>query len=51
MDASPEHQVDLARERFQLQDYYGAIHVLEEVVASAARSPMPITCSACRIHW
>ncbi|HTR22238.1 MAG TPA: tetratricopeptide repeat protein [Gemmatimonadales bacterium] len=34
MDASPEHQVDLARERFQLQDYYGAIHVLEEVVAS-----------------
>lgn len=34
MDPSPEHQVDLARERFQLQDYHGAIFVLEEVVAS-----------------
>lgn len=34
MDVSPEHLVDQARERFQLQDYYGAIHLLEEVVAS-----------------
>src|SRR5437773_1992868 len=34
MDVSPEHQVGQARERFQLQDYYGAIHLLEDVVAS-----------------
>ena len=34
MDVSPEHQVGHARERFQLQDYYGAIHLLEDVVAS-----------------
>ncbi len=34
MDVSPEHLVDQARERFQLQDYYGAIHLLEEVVAT-----------------
>ena len=34
MNVSPEHLVDQARERFQLQDYYGAIHLLEEVVAS-----------------
>jgi tetratricopeptide (TPR) repeat protein len=33
MDASPERRVDQARERFQLQDYYGAIHLLEEIVA------------------
>jgi len=39
MDASPEHQVDLARERFQLQDYYGAIHILEEVVTSGRSFP------------
>src|SRR5258708_22907288 len=32
MDVSPEHLVSQARERFQLQDYYGAIHLLEEVV-------------------
>lgn len=31
---SPEHLVAQARERFQLQDYYGAIHLLEEVLAS-----------------
>jgi tetratricopeptide (TPR) repeat protein len=31
MDASPERRVDQARERFQLQDYYGAIHLLEEI--------------------
>lgn len=34
MDVSPEHLVDQARERFQLQDYYGAIHLLEEVVST-----------------
>lgn len=34
MDVSPEHLVAQARERFQLQDYYGAIHLLEEVLAS-----------------
>jgi len=34
MDTSPEHLVAQARERFQLQDYYGAIHFLEEVTES-----------------
>jgi tetratricopeptide (TPR) repeat protein len=34
MDVSPEHLVAQARERFQLQDYYGAIHLLEEVAAT-----------------
>src|SRR2546422_9364989 len=34
MDVSPEHLVGQARERFQLHDYYGAIHLLEEVLAS-----------------
>ena len=34
MDVSPEHLVEQARERFELQDYYGAIHLLEEVGAS-----------------
>jgi tetratricopeptide (TPR) repeat protein len=34
MDTSPEHLVAQAGERFQLQDYYGAIHLLEEVVAT-----------------
>jgi tetratricopeptide (TPR) repeat protein len=34
MDVSPEHLVEQARERFQLQDYYGAIHLLEELVAT-----------------
>jgi tetratricopeptide (TPR) repeat protein len=34
MDVSPEHLVAQARERFQLQDYYGAIHLLEDVVAT-----------------
>ena len=34
MDISAEHLVEQARERFQLQDYYGAIHLLEEVVAA-----------------
>jgi tetratricopeptide (TPR) repeat protein len=34
MDVSPEHVVAQARERFELQDYYGVIHLLEEVVTS-----------------
>src|SRR6266853_795030 len=34
MDVSAEHLVEQARDRFQLQDYYGAIHLLEEVVAA-----------------
>lgn len=34
MDVSPEHLVGQAQERFQLQDYYGAIHLLEEVLAT-----------------
>lgn len=34
MDVSPEHLVDQARERVQLQDYYGAIHLLEEVISA-----------------
>jgi len=33
MDVSPEHLVAQARDRFQLQDYYGTIHLLEEVLA------------------
>jgi tetratricopeptide (TPR) repeat protein len=34
MDVSPEHLVEQARERFQLQDYYGTIHLLEEVIST-----------------
>src|SRR5437660_10320871 len=34
MDVSPEHLVAQARERFQLQDYHGAVYLLEEVIAS-----------------
>src|ERR1044072_8675884 len=34
MDVSPGRLVEQANERFQLQDYYGAIHLLEEVGAS-----------------
>src|SRR3989441_13234227 len=33
MDVSPERLVEQANERFQLQEYYGAIHLLEEVIA------------------
>src|SRR2546421_2647922 len=35
MDVSAEDLVEQAGERFQLQDYYGAIHLLEEVVAAS----------------
>lgn len=34
MDVSPERLVEQANERFQLQDYYGAIHLLEEVITT-----------------
>src|SRR5438270_567899 len=34
MDVSPERLVEQANERFQLLDYYGAIHLLEEVIAT-----------------
>ncbi|MGH7701547.1 MAG: tetratricopeptide repeat protein [Gemmatimonadales bacterium] len=34
MRVSGEHLINQARERFALQDYYGAIHLLEEVVKS-----------------
>ena len=34
MDVSPERLVEQARERFQLQDYYGAIHLLEDVIST-----------------
>jgi tetratricopeptide (TPR) repeat protein len=33
-DTNPEHLVRDARERFALQDYYGAVHLLEEVLAT-----------------
>src|SRR3989442_4362497 len=39
MDVSAEHLVEQARERFQLQDYYGAIHLLEEVVEAGPAFP------------
>src|SRR5437870_10417642 len=38
MDVSPERLVEQANERFQLQDYYGAIHLLEEVIAKRRAS-------------
>ncbi len=34
MNVNSDHLVAQARERFALQDYYGAIHLLEEVVAA-----------------
>jgi len=33
-DTNPERNVREARERFALQDYYGAVHLLEEVLAT-----------------
>ena len=32
MDVRPENLVDRAKERFELQDYYGCVHLLEEVI-------------------
>jgi tetratricopeptide (TPR) repeat protein len=34
MQPGPDHLLAAARERFALQDYYGTVHVLEEVIAS-----------------
>lgn len=34
MDVSVEHLLTHARDRFALQDYYGAAHVLEELIAN-----------------
>lgn len=34
MNVAPEHLVEQARERFGLQDYYGCIHLLEDVIES-----------------
>src|SRR6267378_443755 len=39
MDVSPERLVEQANERFQLQDYYGAIHLLEELDRALALNP------------
>ena len=36
MELSPRQQLELAKERFALQDYYGAIHVLEELIERGA---------------
>lgn len=33
MDVTPAHLLDRAKERFELQDYFGAIHFLEELIA------------------
>ena len=33
-ETSPERNVKEARERFALQDYYGAVHLLEDVLAT-----------------
>jgi tetratricopeptide (TPR) repeat protein len=32
MTARPSQAIELAKERFELQDYYGAIHLLEELI-------------------
>ena len=32
MDLSSKQQLELAKERFGLQDYYGAIHLLEDLI-------------------
>jgi tetratricopeptide (TPR) repeat protein len=34
MQVSADHRLGQARERFAVQDYYGAVHLLEEVIAS-----------------
>lgn len=34
MELSPRQQVELAKDRFNSQDYYGAIHLLEELIES-----------------
>jgi tetratricopeptide (TPR) repeat protein len=37
MHVSPEHLLAQARERFAVQDYYGAVHFLEELLAQGKR--------------
>jgi tetratricopeptide (TPR) repeat protein len=37
MHVSPEHLLTQARERFAVQDYYGAIHFLEELLGQGRR--------------
>ncbi len=32
MDVRPENLVEAAKERFELQDYYGCVHLLDEVI-------------------
>src|SRR6266513_2311525 len=39
MEVSPERLVEQANERFQLQDYYGAIHLLEQLDRALALNP------------
>lgn len=34
MDVSPEQLLEHAKERFELQDYFGAIHLLEDLIAT-----------------
>ena len=37
MNVSPEHLLQQAHERFVVQDYYGAIHLLDEILSSGRR--------------
>ena len=37
MHVSPEHLLTQARERFAVQDYYGAVHLLEELLSQGRR--------------
>jgi tetratricopeptide (TPR) repeat protein len=37
MHVSPDHLLAQARERFAVQDYYGAVHLLEELLAQGRR--------------
>lgn len=37
MDVTVEHRLRQARDRFALQDYYGAAHLLEELIAAGHR--------------
>ena len=37
MHVSPEHLLAQARDRFAVQDYYGAVHLLEELLAQGRR--------------
>ena len=40
MHVSPEHLLTQARERFAVQDYYGAVHLLEELLAKHTGQPL-----------